>query len=180
MSGLPEAKGHHAHLSPAERLKILNMVMNDNLSYREVARLTGHNHSTVSRTVAKFNETGEIVEHVSGGRNTEYEEDDLYRLDCLIDQNPSASAATLIDMMGTSAPQISEETMCRYRKALGFSRRRPHAWQSDTARTTRERLSWAREHEDDDHLKWAYMDESTLCLRDTGDFVWVKRGQETP
>lgn len=172
--------GHDAHLSPRQREEIIKLHEQDELTQRGIARAVGVDQSTVSRTLAHFAATGDLREHVVGGHPMTYDDDDLYRLDCLINQYSNATADALLHLMGASAPHVSSQTIAHYRHVLDYTRRRPVEWQVDTERTTRLRAAWLAEHKADDHLKWVYMDESTLCLRHSGDFVWVKRGEPTP
>jgi transposase len=85
-----------------------------------------------------------------------------------------------LTLMPSSAPPVTVRTIEIYRHVLGYTRRKPPIWHIDTERTARLRAEWVAQYKDADHLKWVYMDESTLCLRDTGEYVWVKRGDETP
>jgi putative transposase len=172
--------GHDAHLSPRQREDLVHRVLEEGEGVREAARQLHIAPSTVSRTVERYLATGDLREHVTGGHHTAYDDDDLYRLDCLINQHPSATAETLHGLMGSSAPPVSAATVSAYRLALGYTRRRPAAWEIDTERTHQRREAWLTEHQAADHTRWVYMDESTLCLRDTGDYVWVKKGEPTP
>jgi transposase/DNA-binding transcriptional regulator YhcF (GntR family) len=172
--------GHDAHLAPRQREDIIHRVLDEGEGVRQTAREVGVNPSTVSRTVQRFLTTGDIHEHVSGGHSTAYDDDDLYRLDCLIDQHPSATIESLHELMGSAAPIVTSATISAYRLVLGYTRRRPAIWEIDSERTQRLRQAWVAEHKAADHTRWVFMDESTLCLRDTGEYVWVKRGQPTP
>lgn len=149
-------------------------------STRVVARETGVVHSTVEYTVKKWNETGDIHEHLSGGHGYAYDDNDFYKLECLIDQNPAATGDALISMMGTSAPHIDVTTIRRYRHVLGYTQRKPSVWVIDTERTAQLRREWALAHKDDNHSNWVFMGESTLCLRHTGELIWIERGEPTP
>ena len=180
MDELPEEKGHDAHLSARDRLQILSMRVLDKVTAREVAATVHVSKTTVDNVVRKWRETGDVHEHLSGGHSFSYDDNNFYRLECLIDAHPAATAEHLIEMMGSTAPQIDERTMRRYRHLLGYTRRKPAIWVIDTAKTARERLAWAIKHKAEDHLKWVFMDESTLCLRDTNELVWIKRGTPTP
>lgn len=180
MSRLPEAKGHDLHLSPNERLKILYLRKNEGMTAQEVAKRTGHSKSTVDFTVKKWDETHDVREHLSGGPHRSYDDNDLYKLECLIDGNPSATADDLIGMMGSSAPQVDATTIRRYRYVLGYTKRKPAPWVIDTEKSVRDRHNWAVTNKDANHSKWVFMDETTVCLRDTGDIVWIKRGEATP
>jgi transposase len=166
--------GHDAHLSPRQREQIVMLHARGDLSQRDIAARVGVDQSTVSRTLSHFAATGDLHEHLAGGRPTTYDDDDLYRLDCVISQHPNATADALLLLMGTSAPQVTSRTIANYRHVLDYTRRRPAEWEVDTARTIALRAAWLADHKEDDHLKWVYMDESTLCLRHSGDFVWVK------
>jgi transposase len=177
---MTELKGHLAHLSPRQREEIVRRAATGEESMHHIAADMHVAPSTVSRTVERYLTTGELVEHPRGGHTAAYDDDDFYHLECLIDQHRSASASMLHALMPPSSPPVSIHTIDMYRLVLGYTRRRPQIWHIDTERTARLRAEWVAEHRDADHTKWVYMDESTLCLRDTGEWVWVKRGEETP
>jgi transposase len=180
MSELPEEKGHDAHLSARDRLEILSMRIIDKVTAREVALAFSVSKTTVDNVVRKWHETNDVHEHLTGGPNLSYDDNDFYKLECLIDTHPAATAEALIEMMGSTAPQIDATTMRRYRHLLGYTRRKPAIWVIDTERSARERLKWAMLYRSADHSKWVFMDETTLCLRDTNELVWIKRGIRTP
>jgi transposase len=176
---MTDLKGHDAHLSPRQREEIVNRAASGEESARHIAADMHLAPSTVTRTIERFNATGDLVEHLSGGHAASYDDDDLYRLECLIDQHRSATASTLLQLMGTSSPPVCTHTIDAYRRALSYTHRKPAVWHIDTECTTHQRDEWVTQHKHDDHSKWVYMDESTLCLRDTGEWVWVKSGEET-
>lgn len=180
MDELPEEKGHDAHLSARDRLHILSMRVIDGVTAREVAAAFNVSKTTVDNVVRKWRESGDVHEHLSGGHSVSYDDNDFYKLECLIDAHPAATAESLIEMMGSTAPHIDARTMRRYRQLLGYTRRKPAIWVIDTAKSARERWAWAMKYTAADHLKWVFMDESTVCLRDTNELVWIKRGVPTP
>jgi transposase len=172
--------GHHAHLAPRQREEIVRRVEAGEESMRTIAAALGVSESTVSKTYKKWCETGSLVEHLTGGHSSVYDDDDFYHLDCLINQHPSATAETLHALMPSTSPTVSTHTIDMYRLVLGYTHRKPAVWEFDSERTARLRAEWLAEHRAADHTQWVYMDESTLCLRDTGEWVWVKQGEETP
>lgn len=180
MQTMTELGGHDLHLSVRQRAQIVNAVLVEGTSYRAVARELGLHHKTVSNTIKKFNESHDLHEHPSGGRPSAYDDDDLYRLECLIDQEPSATAERLVELMGPEAPAADITTIRRYRRVLGYTRRKPAIWEIDTERSARLRDAWLFEQKHSNPQRWVYMDESTLCLRDTGEYVWIKSGKRTP
>lgn len=180
MQTMTELGGHDLHLSVRQRALIVNAVLVEGKSYRAVARELGLHHKTVSNTINKFNESHDLHEHPSGGRPSAYDDDDLYRLECLIDQEPSATAERLVELMGPEAPAADVTTIRRYRRVLGYTRRKPAIWEIDTERSARLRDVWLLEQKHSNPQRWVYMDESTLCLRDTGEYVWIKSGKRTP
>jgi transposase len=177
---MTELKGHLAHLAPRQREEIERRIESGTESMRRIAQDMGVAPSTISRSHMRYLTTGDLVEHLSGGHASSYDDDDMYRLECLIDQHRSATAFTLRTLMGTSAPSVSLQTIDTYRHVLGYTRRKPVIWHIDTERSAKQRDAWVLEHKHADHTKWVYMDESTLCLRDTGDYVWVKAGEAAP
>ena len=75
-----------------------------------------------------------------------YDDDDLYRLDYIINQHSNAAADGLQQLMGSSAPQVTSRTISNYRLVLDYTRTRPAAWEVDTERTIRLRNAWLTDH----------------------------------
>jgi hypothetical protein len=180
VSELPEAKGHHQHPSDRQRLAILQKRLIDKLTAQAVADLVGVSKRTVDFTVHKWHDTHDVHEHVSGGHDFVYDDNDFYKLECLIDQADGPTAEELIEMMGSSSPKIDVTTMRRYRHLLDYTKRKPADWVIDTERTSRLRQEWALKEQHADHTKWVFMDETNICLRHTGDIIWIKRGTPAP
>jgi predicted DNA-binding protein (UPF0251 family) len=133
--------GHDAHLSPRDREMIIRLNAAGDLNQTQIAERLGVHQSTVSRTLSRFAATGDLHEHLTGGHSLTYDDNDLYRLDCLISHNPNATADALLLLMGTSAPRVSSHTIAHYRHVLDYSRRRPAEWQVDTDRSLRLRAT---------------------------------------
>lgn len=72
---------------------------------------------------------GDDHEHVPSGNSgcDEYDDNDLYKFGCLIDQEPFAAAERLVCLMGTSVPQIDVVPMQQYCQILNYARQRSAA-----------------------------------------------------
>lgn len=180
MASDPHADQHVGHLSPRTRAQIIHMVECDHVSQRGVAAVFGVSQPAVSKLIRRYRETGDLVEHHGGGRIRSYDDLHMHYIDYLILSNPSATAWALKLLMPPGTPDVTERTIRNYRHQLGFTARSPGISVIDTEKQLRERRLFALKHRFDDMFSWVYMDESTMCLRDTGDVVWVKRGQPTP
>ena len=98
----------------------------------------------------------------------------------LIEQHRNYTAASLCGILPSSAPHISERTVQRYRRLLDMTPRRGRITSRQTGRYAVKRWQWAWEHRRDPASQWLHSDESTCRMQETGDIVWVKRGQPTP
>ena len=98
----------------------------------------------------------------------------------LIEQQPHATLAGLVTLMGSTAPHVSDRTMRKYIRELNLSRCREGIHAFDTSRLIALRTAWARQQCNAPILQWLFMDTSTLMLRHTGDYVWTPRGGPVP
>jgi len=157
------------HLTPRQRADIIHLCQSTDLTQQQIAARLDVNQSTVSRTIAHWNETGDLREHLSGGHQPIYDDDHLYRLDCLITQHPNATAAALLQMMGSLV--VSAHTINNYRHVLDYTRRRPVEWEVDTARTVALRDAWAEDNRQADipsgytwtRALYVYVTRVTMC-----------------
>jgi transposase len=168
------------HLSARTRMDIVHMVRCDKKSQSAAGRRYGCTQQAVSLILKHYDSTGDTAERHGGGRPHEYSEEDMQLLSTLIYEHPSATAHTLSQLMPADAPPVSDRTLSRYRRELGFTRRTPPIHVIDTAGQLVARIVWTRQHRLDDPNDYVFMDESTMVLRDTGDYVWVRRGETTP
>jgi transposase len=156
------------------------MVCEQDKTHHEAAEAVDCSRPAVSNTIKHYEDTGEVETHHGGGRSRAYDQNQMRRLSTLIQSHDNATAAELITLMGPSAPHISEQTMRAYRRQLIFTRRKGHVKPIDKAQHIVERHRWACQHRSDPISQWVFMDESTLVMRHTGDYHWVKRGEVTP
>jgi transposase-like protein len=171
--------GYH-HLSPAQRWSIVREIEDEGSTLQHTAQAVGCSVATVKRIVSLFRSTGGIEERHGGGAEHVYSASQMRRLDRLIHKHPHETAAGLRQLMGPSAPHISDRTMGRYRRDLNYSRRRQGILLHDTPQQAAKRRAWVRQHRNDPIETWLFMDESRMVLRHTGDLIWIKRGQDTP
>src|SRR6201985_1862552 len=166
------------HLTPVERWMMVRMAREQGMTRDAVAAVAAVvpcSKRTVTRILSLFRTTGDVVEQLGGGRAHAYSPRQMQRLHQLVLQNPHATAAGLVGLMGPNAPHISERTMRKYIRELNISRRREGTESFDTPRYIALRTTWAHQHRDDDILSWMFMDASTLMLRHTGDYVWAPK-----
>lgn len=168
------------HLTERDRYNIIVKVEHDQLPIAQVAQDCGVSRQTVYNVLRKWTETGKMEEEHSTGRIPNYSDKDMKKLNRLIKQHPNAEAEELLTLMRSSAPRVSSRTIRNYRHSLGYTPRRtqPEHILSDSQKVTIH--AFAVQHQHSDMRRWVYLDECTVQLRDTGDVVWIMRGEPTP
>jgi transposase len=168
------------HLAENVRLRIIELVEEKGHTHAAVAEALGVHRNTIANTIAHFHAHGHARDLHAGGVHTKYNDEQLERLWDIILENDRLTAAALRRRMGDSAPHISLRTMDRYRISLGMTPRSGRVTAAAMLTHHTERWDWAWEHRRSPVATWIHSDESTLCMRDTGQVVWAPRGQSTP
>lgn len=161
-------------------MDVVHMVRCEGKSQSAAARRYSVSQPAVHKILKHYDETGDTAERHAGGRPHYYDEEDMQLLSTLIQENRAATAHALRRLMPADAPQVSDRTIARYRRELGFTQRKPAIHVIDKPGQEAARRAWARQHANNDPNDYVFMDESTMVLRDTGDYVWVRRGEVTP
>jgi transposase len=170
----------YSHLSERERFIIIVNVLYNHMTVVDVADKAGVSRQTVYNVIEKWNNTGHLEEEKSTGRIPSYNQKNMNKLRRLILQHANATSDELLELMGEDAPRVSNRTIERYRLSLGFTPRRtqPYVYLTDEQKAAIHQF--AVQHQHKDMKQWLYIDECTVQLRDTGDIVWILRGQPTP
>ena len=134
----------------------------------------------LTNTLEHFARTGDVKTSHGGGAHHIYDEERMQQLRQLLSRQPGMNSGTLLSEMGSSAPPISERTLRRYRAELDLTRRHRRITTAPNPKHDMLRHAWAWEHRRAPVRRWVHSDESTMCVMDTGDFVWIRRGQPTP
>ena len=162
------------------RERIVQLVEQEGWTQSAVARVMGVHRHTVRNVIAHFHLTGHHrVEH-AGGSPTAYNDEQLERLWDIILERPNLTARALIREMGDDVPAITERTMQRYRRVLTMTPRTGRIVATALFGNHTQRYNWAWENRRRPVATWLHSDESTLCMRDTGDIVWAPKGHPTP
>jgi transposase len=165
------------HLSPATRRAVVDLVEEGHVPRVDVARALHCSPSTVTNTIERFHRTGELHDAPRTGPLREYGDEEMERLRHVIREGANLTAAGLIRAMGPSAPRVSERTIRRYRRQLDFTPRKGRITAKQSGTHNEARKAWAWEQRRAQVMQWVHTDESTLCMRDTGDIVWHPRGE---
>ena len=168
------------HLSTDERRIAVRMVTEERLPYELVARVLRCHKSTLSRLVARYRRTGQVEEVHSGGPAPLFDSSHMQQLHQLIEQRPSLTAEGLRRNLPPSVPRVSERSLRGYRRELLFTPRHQHLTSRQSGSYERKRRQWAWDHRRSLAAKWLHSDECTVRMQQTGDIVWVKRGEPTP
>lgn len=151
-------------------------------SMRYVANLLGRNHSTISRMVQRFNQTGSYNRRPGQGRkrSTNARDDRFLRLSAL--RNRTVTGTMLKNELKiASNVLISSRTARRRLKEAGLSNRRPAKKPLLTREHRVARLRFARNHQNwtvDDWKSVLFSDETRVNLKssDGRERVWRRPG----
>jgi transposase len=171
---------HSTHLSERERAVIINRVEQGGESQAAVARSLMIAPNTVRNTIAHFHREGHLRDSHGGGHEIAYNDEQMERLWDLILERGRLTAKGLLREMGDSAPRITERTMQRYRHILNLSPRHGRITARGMVLHHDQRAAWAWEHRRDPITTWLHSDESTMCMRESGEIVWIPIGEPIP
>jgi transposase len=178
MSPNPHMK--FSHLNARIRLDVVHEVESKHRTQSAVARQFHCTQQAVNKILDHYRSTGDTIERHAGGRVRIFSDEDLQILSRLIELHRAATSHHLNELLPAGTPHVSDRTIRDYRRELGFTRRSPAIHVIDTAAQIADRRVFARQHKSADPANYVFMDESTLVLRDTGVYVWVRRGESTP
>ena len=170
----------YAHLSTDERRIAVRLVLDEEMTYEFTARVLHCSKATIANIIARFRSTGEIEEVHPGGRERLLDPIQMNILQQHITQHRNATAVGLQHILPPSAPPLSERTLQRYRRELDMTPRRRRLTARQSGEYHQQRWEWAWEHRRDQAFLWLHTDECTVRMQDTGDIIWVKRGEPTP
>lgn len=138
----------------------------ENISMREIARRVGYAESAIRKFLKNYAETGSFERKEGSGRKrktTEREDRDL-KFEILKNRFLSASALKR-EMENTNYANVSVRTVERRLNELGFMSRRPVKKPLLTEKMKRNRLQWAKSHEN-----WTFEDWSRVIFSDESKF----------
>ena len=167
-------------LSEDMRRLVVELVEGCGFTRAEAARVLGVSHHTITNTLDHFARTGDVKTSHGGGAQHIYNGEQMEQLRELIHRQPGLTSAALVRKKGSCAPPITDRTIRRYRHELDLTRRHQRITAAPQLDHVQQREAWAWEHRRDPVCRWLHSDESTLCVTDTGDYVWIKRGEPTP
>lgn len=162
-----------------KRLEIIYLHHNSEgpkLSIAKTAKRLHISRHTVSRWVAKFIKTGDVLDELRPGRprKTSHKEDEIIEnaFFQLKELTPKRMASEIKNM----GLNISSETIKRRLKEKGFRYRSPAFKPFLTKKQMDIRLNFAKENKTRDWSKVVFTDESTIRLTPTVQRIWKKRG----
>jgi transposase len=135
-----------AHIPEPLRERMVQWVDERGMTQAQVADLVGCSRQTVSNTVRRFHDTGELADRHGGGRARVYDEDDMIILMDETLRQPFATAKRLISGMGDAVPPASERTVQRYCAELGFTWRWGSVRQAPHKGDAEKRHAWAEKY----------------------------------
>lgn len=139
------------HLSEREAVRAMTL-LEEGYSQRQVARIIGCHHTTIGRTLQRFNETGSNTRRPGQGRPraTTERDDRFLRLHALRTRQVTSSEMSSL-LQSTRNVSISAPTVRRRLNEFGLSSRRVASGPLLTRDHRVARLRFAR-----DHLNWSF------------------------
>jgi transposase len=156
------------NLTREECLFAVKEAQKPNKTFSTIARQLHCDRRTISRIVARFNETGLLTEKEKPGRPTSLTEEQQKSLGKYISKNPTATSNQLSSyILDEFDIRVSERTLQRYRRALGFYPRKQQTQVISTPAQIEKRHLFTVEHQNSDLKKWIFIDETQVQLRNT-------------
>lgn len=170
------------NLTEPETVRALTL-LDEGYSQRHIANLLGVNHSTISRVLKRFNETGSYRRRPGQGRKrcTSARDDRFLKQSAL--RNRSVTSSLLRnDLEATRNVAISTRTVRRRLKEAGLDSRRPATAPLLSRENRVARLRFARDHCNwsvDDWKRVLFTDETRVSLKspDGRERVWRRPGE---
>ena len=170
------------HLSNVDRHRALCMVDNG-LSYRQVAECMGCLHTTIARLVERHNSTGSVEDRQRPGREsvTTCQQDQYIVLSHLRDRFRT-SLETVKETVGTHNLCVSALTVRQRLQECGISSHKTYRGNVLTAERRISRFNWCRQHTRWTQQYWRgvlFMDEFRFCVEmfDKRRKVWRRHGE---
>jgi transposase len=168
------------HLQERLRWHIIQRVNQDGISHEQAAREAGYHRRTVERLIARWKRNDDVSDRHGGGKCRAFDDEEMEILESILEENRHATARILRILLGPGFPRVSDRTLERYRNELGYARVEETISVADAERQIENRRAFAYEHRRSDMTTWIYIDESTMVLRDTGRYAWIKKGEPPP
>lgn len=170
------------HLSVEESVRALTL-LDEGYSMRYVADLIGRHHSSISRIVTRFNETGSHSRRAGQGRKrcTDLRDERFLRQTVLRNRRITGTVLKN-DLANTRNLLVSSRTIRRRLNEAGLSSRRPAKKPLLTRQHRVQRLRFARNHQHwtvNDWKKVLFSDETRISLNcpDGRERVWRRSGE---
>lgn len=169
-------------ISPIQVARVVALV-EDGRSQRYAARIVGLPETTVRRAIQRYRETGQYSRRPGSGSSRIMQNIDDRFIGLQISRNPYQTAViTNRNLRNARGTVVSDRTICRRFRSLGFIARRPAIGMRLLRRHRVARLDFARIHLVWNELQWSqvlFTDESRFMLRsvDGRRRVWRRRGE---
>lgn len=153
----------------AVRLKIVTLYKHAEMTVMEIAKELDISHSTVSRTIRRFQETGShTTKYENCGRPPSFDERDIRRMRHIASKDPRKSAGEIQKELGATG-ECSLRTVQRTLTKVGIKAVKPYRRPFISEKQAAQRLQWARHHRHwtvDDWSNVIFSDESVFAILD--------------
>jgi transposase len=168
------------HLNMAQRQTII-VLHEEGYSERQIANRVQCSRGTVHNTIQRYNETGSLNERERGHRAASLSAQAVRALSLLIRRTPNATSSQLANsILQRLNIRVSERTIQRYRRAIGFRPVSQRVVQQLTPRNVRMRLAYAQQHRRDHWTRTIFSDEKIFCIDRGGRVLWLEPGVPRP
>lgn len=159
--------GHKKDISPAKSAEIMALINHLDISQRQIAKKAGVSVATVNRIKKCSVEGGDVVinnrKNCGGKRITTPRSD--RKIGQICNQSRWAPRRVLLEKVKEAGVEITDRTLRRRIKELGFQCCRPAKKPRLTERMIRARLEWAKAHQDWTSEDWKKVFRRFFCVQ---------------
>ena len=168
--------------STGERWRIVFFRTEMQLSLKQIAKRVRCSVGEVHRILSTYYATDDILDRGHSGRPGVMTQDDAALLDRLITLEPSLTSAALVrKLLLHTGRRYDERTVRRYRHSvLQYHAVHERVRERLTAAHKTARVQFAQAHSNDNFHYVGFSDEKCFILKNTGNVVFIKRGQHIP
>jgi transposase len=168
-------------LSIQERNTIVEMAFREKKRHATIARKMGCHRTTVEHVIRQFSQQHSIETRHRSGRPSTMDPHMTSTLDKIIKRKPTATSADLCaDLVRKSGRRVSERTVRRARRSLGYRPVHASVRPGLNSLQAAQRLRFCQKHRAAGLKHAVFMDEMAVELDSQNRIYWIKPGEKRP